>query len=115
MALIDTSAAGSQWIDNNRDLVTSLRLALVEELAAVNTYERLACGIRRSGFSGFDGEGRSLPVPEDRISTDAANALADSVLEIAHDELTHVGKITEMINMLSPEAKAAIAEGAVGV
>ena len=115
MAMVDTSAAGSQWIDDNKELVRSLRLALVEELAAVNTYERLACGVRRSGFSGLDVDGRALPVPADRISTEAANALADSIMEIAHDELTHVGKITEMINMLSPEAKAAIAEGAAGV
>lgn len=115
MAFIDTSAAGSQWIDNNKDLVVSLRLALVEELAAVNTYERLACGIRRSGFYGFDPDGKPLQVPADRLTVDAADALADSIMEIAHDELTHVGKITEMINMLSPESKTAIAEGAAGV
>lgn len=114
MALIDTSSAGSQWVDDTGDLVRSLRLALVEELAAVNTYEKLACGVRRSGFTGVDADGNPLPVPEDRLSVEEAKAIAESILEIAHDELTHVGKIGEIINMLSPATKAAITEGAAG-
>ena len=112
MAMIDTAGAGSMWVDDNKALVQSLRLALCEELAAVNTYERLAEGIRRSGFNPVDTEGKPLPTPEGRLSIQDAKAFAESVLEIARDETRHIGKIQKLIELLDPSVVSTLAEGA---
>ena len=111
MAFIDTAGAGNSYVDLKSEVVQSIRLAIVEELGAVNTYERLAHGIRRGGMNEFDGEGKPMEVPEGRLSMSEATKLADSVMEIADDELRHVGKLMRIIDLLAPEDRKVMDEG----
>lgn len=112
MALIDTSGAGSVWLDDKKGIVRAMRLAVCEELAAINTYKGMAEGIARCGFFGTDETGKPLPVPENRLSVEEAKAFSDAILEIAEDELKHVGKLMKLIEILEPDASRILAEGA---
>ena len=111
MALIDTAMAGNTWVEDKTQLVQSLRLAIVEELSAATTYEKLAYGIKRSGVREFDDEGKPYEVPEDKLSATVANELAKSILEIADDELRHVGKLMRIIDLMSEDDKRLMGEG----
>ena len=111
MALIDTREAGSTYLDTKSGMVQSIRLAIVEEFGAANTYERLATGIRQSGWSNFGPDGKPVEVPDGRLSVEQANKLAESIMEIADDELRHVGKLMRIIEELSPEDKVVMDEG----
>ena len=111
MALIDTAMASNLWIEDKTQLVQSLRLAVTEELSAATTYEKLAYGVKGSGISEFDGEGKPIEIPEDKLSATEASELAKSILEIADDELRHVGKLMRIIDALSEDDKRLMDEG----
>ena len=111
MALIDTAMAGSNWLENKEQLVQSLRLALVEELGAANTYEKLACQVKRSGMQETDSSGNTFVVPEDKLTEAEANSLSERILEIADDEIRHSGKLLQLIEELSGDSKRLMDEG----
>lgn len=111
MALIDTAMAGTNWLEHKEEMVQSLRLALVEELAAANTYEKLAYAIGRSGMPDHDFDGNPVVVPEDRLTVQEAKNLCGAILEIKDDELTHTGKLMRIIDMLSPETARLVEQG----
>ena len=112
MALIETQKASNSYVDGIPDLMVSLRLAVVEELAAVNTYKILAQGIARCGTAEFDSEGKKIEVPDTMLTTTEAKAIAAEIEEIADDEITHVGKLMELMNKIDPAFKAQLAKGA---
>lgn len=111
MALIDTAMAGNSWIEDKTQLVQSLRLAVTEELSAATTYEKLAYGVKRAGISEFNGEGKPIEIPEDKLSVSEADSLAKSILELADDELRHAGKLMRIIDMMSEDDKRLMDEG----
>ena len=111
MALIDTAGAANTWVNSNQELVQSLRLAVAEECAAANTYERLATGILNSAVPGYDQEGKARAIPEGRLSVDEAKALSNAILEIARDESRHTGKLLRLIKELSPDTASDLVAG----
>jgi hypothetical protein len=110
MALVDTSR-NSTYFDSIPDLVLKLRDTLIEELAAINTYDQLIASIRRMGLSGIDQQGNLRSIPDNQLSTEAAGKLADFFVKIRDEELEHSGAITQLMCDLDSNVKERMAAG----
>ncbi len=110
MALIDTGH-GVNWIDRIPDLVMRLRDTLIEELAAINTYDCLIKSVGTMGFQGRDPNGDELPVPKDMLSIDDAKEVAEFLAKIRDDELGHAGALSELMKRLDSNVDTQMSKG----
>jgi rubrerythrin len=113
MALINTTER-STFPSNALELAALLRMALVEELAAVNTYTDLANAARRTGLLPVDGEGNPREIPEGCLTKEAADMIAEAIDEIRKDENQHVGKLLGLMSLLDKKSNAEMREGSKG-
>ena len=113
MSLVNTRER-SFYFDSKRDLVSQLRMALAEELSAVNSYEDLARGARMMGRPAYDGNGSPVEIPDHQLSQDDADKVSKFLEEIMKDELQHVGKLLALCDELDKMTREEIIKGRAG-
>lgn len=114
MALINTSER-SRYASNTAELIGIIRGALVEELAATNTYDDIISCVRSMGISPTDDSGNRRDIPEDQLSREEAQDIVKLIEEIRDDELHHTGKLLSLIEALDSHVAQNMKEGAGGL
>jgi hypothetical protein len=116
MALIDTGK-GQAYLDTIGDLVQRLRENLIEELAAINTYDGMVRAVELMGWNPvqIDPALAVPPMPEGRLSADDTKVIAGIFAKLRDDEITHSGVLLDLMQQLDKNVAAKMSKGIEGV
>jgi len=96
MALVDTLACqGPMEFSNICEVARAIKMALVDELSADTTYEKIAEGARNGGF----------------LVAETEEFIEATLIEIMDDERKHQGKLLSILTRIDEDYANRLAEG----